>query len=55
MSVERDEEEIEDQISKALDIEVSGENPYWGATYGEGVRNALEWVIGYTSEPPFDN
>lgn len=40
--------EIEQQIAAAE------ENDYPGMTYAEGVKAALEWVLGDTEETPFE-
>ena len=48
MGVARTENEIQDQIGRAMD------NPgqYPGMSYEEGVQAALDWVTGHTDEVP---
>lgn len=45
-------EEIDEQMDRAADLEDSGENPYWGMTYAQGVKAALGWVTGELDEEP---
>lgn len=47
--------EIKDVLSKCADLEDSGENPFWGMTYAQGVRAAIEWMQGETTESPFED
>lgn len=42
--------EIEDQIYKTMDKA----NQCPGMTYAEGVRDALEWVVEDTDDPPME-
>lgn len=48
------EKEIEDAIAKCCDLADSGQNPFWGMTYLDGVRAALDWVTGNTDEHPLE-
>lgn len=50
--MEPTEEEIAVECEKAAVMMDKGMNPFHGMTYVEGVRNALDWVIGYTEEKP---
>ena len=45
--IEVTEEEIQEQIDASYDSEM------WGMSYEEGVRYALEWVLG-SEEKPID-
>jgi hypothetical protein len=46
--------EIEDQIAETFDQMENGTR--WpGMSYEEGVRNALDWVIGNTDTKPMDD
>ncbi len=44
----RGKEEIQDQI------DATHETNYPGMTYAEGVRAALEWILGDADEPPME-
>jgi len=46
-------EEVYEQINKALQTIESG-NGYHGMSYEEGVKAALEWVIGDINEEPIE-
>lgn len=45
------ESDVEEQLNRVYDLLDSGENPYWGATYIDGLRDALEWVLGNRDAP----
>jgi hypothetical protein len=46
--------EIDEQVQRAMDgIEMGSRYP--GMSYEEGVRDALEWVQGNTSEKPMED
>lgn len=47
-------EEIEEMINLATERINSGENCMNGMTYEEGVKTALEWVLGEIEEEPLD-
>ncbi len=42
----------EDEMRKQIDL--TSENNYDGMTYADGVRAALEWALGDTTETPFE-
>jgi hypothetical protein len=48
--VMRSKHEIDGQIEISYDFE----ERYSGMSYADGVRNALDWVTGYSDDPPFD-
>lgn len=41
------------EIEEMLDLAENSED-FLGMSYGDGVKAALEWALGYISEPPFD-
>ena len=48
-------QEIEEMFYKAGDMVISGENPYWGMNYVEGVEASLRWVLEEgDSDPPVE-
>ena len=47
----KDIDEIEKAIDRASDMVNKGSN-FGGMTYEEGIREALEWVIGWQDEDP---
>lgn len=53
-AIERSNEEIDEALGICIDAEAEGTSQYPGMTYEDGVKAALEWVIGETDEPPFD-
>jgi hypothetical protein len=42
---------IDDVLNKCADMEDSGENPFFGMTYAQGVRAAIEWMQGDGENP----
>ena len=48
----RDVKEIEREIKRAE--EFVEDSRFFSHTYEEGVKNALEWVLGYISVSPMD-
>lgn len=49
------ETEILEELSQADDVLDSGESKFFGMTYEEGVKAALEWVLGYTNDRPMED
>lgn len=49
--IERTEEEIQEMADKAAD----NKRNWSGMTYQEGVRAALDWVIGNTTDSPIED
>ena len=45
-------EEVELQRDEAAVVASTGETRYPAMTYEEGVRDALQWVLGETNEAP---
>lgn len=50
--IERTEEEIEEQVSRAYEQIEKGTTRYRGMTYEQGVQEALDWVTGVTEDEP---
>ena len=48
----KSEKEIEEMADKAA--EATDKPKFFGQTYEEGVRNALEWVLGQCDESPLE-
>lgn len=46
-------EEIDDVLNVAVELEDSGRNPYHGMTYTQGVKDGIEWMQN-GGEPPLD-
>lgn len=44
-------EEIDDVLNQCSDMEDSGKNPFFGMTYAQGVKAAIEWMQGYEENP----
>lgn len=53
MEIERTEEEIIEVLNECSDAEENG-SLYPGMSYEQGVKNALEWALGYTDFHPLD-
>lgn len=51
VNIARTDEEIDGQLNKAAEADDSG-SQFPGASYEDGVRAALMWVLGLTSEVP---
>lgn len=47
--------EIEEQVDIALVYVNKGESKFPGMTYEDGIRNALEWVLGYSDVAPMED
>ncbi|HLO91535.1 MAG TPA: hypothetical protein VK172_10265 [Lentimicrobium sp.] len=54
MAIKRTEKEIDEQISRAM-IGVNNGTKYAGMSYEDGVRYALEWVVGDSDEKPMED
>jgi hypothetical protein len=53
MSIERTDDEIDEQKNKAL--ESDGRSKWPGMTYEQGVARALDWVTGYDDVAPMED
>ena len=51
-AIERTDEEIEQELNRALEADL---HKWPGQTYVEGVRNALDWVLGHNDTAPMDD
>jgi hypothetical protein len=49
----RGRKEIDALIDRVIERKESGKH-YWGMSYEEGVRNALEWVLENTDDDPLE-
>ncbi|MHA2136204.1 MAG: hypothetical protein ACW99J_20280 [Candidatus Thorarchaeota archaeon] len=54
MEIVRTDEEIREVLEKCMELEESGENPYWGMTYTQGVQFAIDWLTEEGQDHPFD-
>jgi len=48
-------EEIIEELAFAEDAIDGEENKFFGMTYEQGVKAALEWVLDYTDERPMED
>lgn len=54
MNIIRTEQEIWDLLNQCADAEVTGVSSYPGMSYEQGVKAAIEWIIGDTNEHPIN-
>jgi hypothetical protein len=52
--MERTEEEIQEQIDKAMEQRHTDPGKWSGMSYEQGVEDALEWVLGSSDDAPMD-
>lgn len=50
--VNKTQSEIDEQLNRCVQIQETGEEPFPGMTYSQGVEYALRWVTGDSSEEP---
>lgn len=50
--IKRDQAEIDEQINATDKARDTGRSKYPGQTYEDGVRNAIDWLLGDAEEPP---
>lgn len=55
MALDRSDDEIEEQISRASDSVARGSTRWPGMTYEQGVDAALRWVLGENDEAPMED
>lgn len=48
----RSKTEIDDILNICIDRKISGENPFFGMTYDQGVAAGIRWLVGEESDPP---
>lgn len=48
-------DEIDGVLNECVEAEAKGRSRYPGMSYEEGLRAGLEWVLGLSDDPPFDN
>ena len=46
--------EIFEQIDKASEL-IEQDGKYFGMTYEQGIKDALEWVSGYVENKPIED
>jgi hypothetical protein len=51
--VEPSDEEIYDALNKCVEAANNGTSIYPGMNYEDGVKAAIEWLIGDTKDKPF--
>lgn len=54
MNITRSEQEICDLLNQCADAEETGVSTYPGMSYEQGVKAAIEWIIGDTNEHPIN-
>jgi hypothetical protein len=47
-------EQVEEMYDEATVLSAEGQNPYPAMTYVDGVKAALDWVLGEGAEPPLE-
>jgi len=48
------EDQINEVLNKCSEAEEGGETKWPGMTYEQGVKNGIEWVLGYISANPVE-
>lgn len=51
----RTEQEIETVLDAAIAVTSTGQTRWRGMTYEEGIRNALQWVLGESDDDPMED
>lgn len=54
MEIKRTEKEIDELLNKCSEAEENGDTSYPGMSYEQGIKNALEWALGYTNDNPLE-
>lgn len=54
MNIVRTEQEIYEVLDECLNCENTGTSIYPGMSYEQGVKAAIEWIIGDTNEHPIN-
>lgn len=52
--ISRTQEEIDDLMNQCSEAEDTGESKYPGMMYEQGIKAAIEWLIGDTDDNPLD-
>lgn len=55
MDIDKTEIVIQNMIDRCSEAEQTGITEYPSMSYEDGVKAALEWVVGYTETAPFDD
>jgi hypothetical protein len=50
--IKRSNEEIDDLLNQCAEAEDRGDSRFFGMTYEQGIKCALEWVLGELEEYP---
>ncbi len=53
--VTRTDEEIDAVVNECTELENQGGSKFPGMSYEQGVKNALDWVVGNCDESPMDD
>ena len=48
-------DEIDEVLNECVAAEAKGQSRYPGMGYEQGVRVGIEWALGLSDDPPFDN
>lgn len=55
MDIARTDEQIDEQLTAAMESVDNGTTNWPGMTYEQGVDNALRWVTGQSNDPPMED
>jgi len=53
--LEKTEEEVDDIVNRCGEQESKGGSKWPGMTYEQGVRAALDWIVGWSDDHPLDD
>ena len=51
MATKPTDEQINDVLNRCSEMEDEGNNPFFGMTYGKGVKAAIEWMTDDGKDP----
>lgn len=54
MEIVRNEQEIWDLLNQCADAEETGSSKYPGMSYEQGIKAAIEWIIGDINNHPIN-
>ena len=55
MNIVRSEREIWDLLSQCAEVEETGASNYPGMSYEQGIKAAIEWIIGDVKDNPIND
>lgn len=55
MNIVRTEQEIRDLLNQCADAEETGGSKYPGMSYEQGIKAAIEWIIGDINDHPIND